>query len=294
MTRNRTASNRATRNRVTRNRKGFTLVELIVVTVLGTLVVGAALQVLITNQRAYTAQTATISGQQSTRMAVEVLFSELRELSPSGGDILAMSDNSLRVRLMRKFSVVCDATFGLTPTLTVMDSMVTVQLLSQGGANAFAAGDSVFIWADNDPDINTDDTWFVADVSGIDASATCPDGAAAMELSFVGLQAVFLNDSVGIGAPVRSYETYTFGTTTLNGDVYLGRQTGGGDMIPITGPLQPSDGFELIYRDSLGTVTTTPTDVSQIEVIVRTGSEVLGPLGEMVQDSVRVSIYTRG
>lgn len=278
---------------MTRDRRGgFTLVELIVVTVLGSIVVGAALQVLITNRRAYTAQSAAISGQQSTRMAIEVLFAELREISPSGGDILAMSSDSVRVRLMRKFSVVCETDFGIPPTLTVRDTVVGLPL--QGGANAFATSDSVFIWADNDPDIDTDDVWFSADISGVDGTATCPDGAGATELTFNGLQALFLADSVGTGAPVRSYETYTFGTTTMNGDVYLGRRRRGGDMIPVTGPLQPSNGLEFVYRDSLGAVTGTATQVSQIEVLVRTGSTVLGPLGKMVQDSVRVWIYTRG
>lgn len=270
---------------------GFTLVEILVVTVLGALVVGAALQVLITNRRAYTAQSATISGQQSTRMAVEVLFAELREISPSGGDILGMSDDTLRVRLMRKFSVVCETDFGIPPTLTVRDTLNGTWML--GGANAFAAGDSVFIWADNDPDYDTDDVWFSALVSAVD-SEDCPDGDGGTELEFGGLQALFLTDSVGIGAPVRSYQSYTFGTTTLNGDVYLGRRTGTGDMVPVTGPLEAASGLEFIYRDSLGAVTTTPTDVSQIEVVVRTGSQVLGPLGQMVQDSVNVWIYTRG
>lgn len=285
---------------MTRDRRGFTLVELLVVTVLGALVVGAALQVLITNRRAYTAQSAAISGQQSTRMAVEVLFAELREISPSGGDILAMSGSELRVRLMRKFSVVCATTFGLTTYLTVRDSLpgivngVERGVMIQGGANAFDSADSVFIWADNKPNRDDDDAWISLEVSSVDASVTCPDGAPATELSFVGVQSVFLADSVGIGAPVRSYGEYTFGTTTMNGDVYLGRRTGGGDMVPITGPLQPSDGLEFIYRDALGVVTTTPSDVSQIEVIVRTGSTVLGPLGQMVQDSVRVWVHTRG
>lgn len=272
---------------------GFTLVEILVVTVLGALVVGAALQVLITNRRAYTAQSATISGQQSTRMAVEVLFAELRELSPDGGDILAMSNNSLQVRLMRKFSVVCATDFGIPPSLTVRDTLNGVWML--GGANQFAAGDSVLIWADNDPDTENDDNWFSADVSDVDGTVTCPDGSGATQLTFSGLQTLFLADSVGIGAPVRSFQDYTFGTTTMSGDVYLGRQTGTGDMVPVTGPLEAgSSGLEFIYRDSLGAVTTTPADVSQIEVIIRTGSEVLGPLGRMVQDSVNVWIHTRG
>ncbi|MDH3424781.1 MAG: prepilin-type N-terminal cleavage/methylation domain-containing protein, partial [Gemmatimonadota bacterium] len=69
---------------MTRARAGFTLIELLVVTVLGSLVLLAALQILITNQRTYTSQNQVIAGQQSTRMALEVLFNELREVSPAG------------------------------------------------------------------------------------------------------------------------------------------------------------------------------------------------------------------
>ena len=103
----------------------------------------------------------------------------------------------------------------------------------------------------------------------------------------------FTTDSVGIGAPIRSYQEYTFGTTTMLGDVYLGRRVGSGDMIPVAGPLRDTNGLAFVYRDSLGAVTSTPADVSQIEVTVRTGSEVLNSLGEMVSDSVLVWIHTR-
>ena len=279
-----------------KKRGGFTFVEILVVTVLGSLVVGAALQVLITNRRAYTAQSATVAGQQSTRMAVEVLFAELREISPSGGDIIAMSSDSVRVRLMRKFSLVCqqiDLYGGGNPRLLVRDSLAG-QLMVLGGANAFATGDSVFIYADNDVDTEADDAWVAAEVSQVTPGLVCPDLTLATELRFGGQGALFAADSVGIGAPIRSFGAYTFGTTTMNGDVYLGRRTGGGDMVPVTGPLESGTGLEFIYRDSLGVVTADPLAVSQIEVIVRTGSEVLGPLGDMVQDSVRVWVHTRG
>ena len=105
---------------MTRNRSGFTMVELLVVSVLGSLVVGAALQVLLVNQRTYTAQTEAISGQQTTRMALDVLFNELREVSAGGGDIMAMSSDSLTLRLMRKFGFVCATNFAAQPVLNVV------------------------------------------------------------------------------------------------------------------------------------------------------------------------------
>jgi hypothetical protein len=61
----------------------------------------------------------------------------------------------------------------------------------------------------------------------------------------------------------------------------------------MAGPLAPRDGLQFVYRDRFGAVTATPTDVSQIEVTIRTGSEVLNSLGRLVQDSILVWIHTR-
>lgn len=270
---------------MTRDRKGFTLVELIVVVVLGSLVLLAALQVLITNERTYSAQNAAISGQQSTRMALEILFNELREVSPSGGDIVAMSSDSIRVRLMRKFSYVCETDpLGLGLNLTVLNFP----------GRKFDNGDSVFVFADNDERDDDDDTWIQALVTAADTTDACPqDGARATLLTFAGQNALFLTDSVGLGAPVRSYGEYTFGMTALLGDPYLGRREGSGDMIPIAGPLKAATGLEFEYRDALGAVTGTPADVRQIVVTVRTGSGVINSLGQEVSDSITAWVYTR-
>ena len=269
---------------MTRDRKGFTLVELLIVTVLGSLVMLAALQVLVTNQRTYTAQSATISGQQSTRMALEVLFNELRQVSPQGGDILMMSSDSLRVRMMRKFTRVCAISTVLgVPNLTTVDI----------GPVDFAATDSVFVFADNNERDDDDDDWIGAQVTQV-AVGVCPqDASVARILRFTGQAPLFTADSVGIGAPVRSFTSVRFGLTTLLGDVYLGRAQGTAALTPVAGPLQAGSGIQFVYRDALGAVTTTPADVRQIVVTVRSGSGVLNSLGQTVSDSITAWVYTR-
>jgi prepilin-type N-terminal cleavage/methylation domain-containing protein len=268
---------------MTRTRKGFTLIELLIVTVLGSLVLLAALQVLITNQRTYTAQSATISGQQSTRMALELLFNELRQVSPQGGDILMMSSDSLRVRMMRKFTRTCAvATVLGVPVLTTVDI----------GPVDFAVVDSVFVFADNDERNDDDDAWIRGLVSA-SVAGTCPQGGAARVLSFTGQNALFTADSVRIGAPVRSFTSVRFGLTTYNGDVYLGRAEGAAALSPVAGPLRASTGIEFAYRDSVGTVTATAANVRQIVVSVRSGSGVLNSLGQTVSDSITAWVYTR-
>ena len=73
-----------------RDRSGFTLVELMIVAVVGAMVVGATYQILLSSQRAYTIQSAQIQGRQTVRAGLDILFAELRELSRAEGDILTM------------------------------------------------------------------------------------------------------------------------------------------------------------------------------------------------------------
>jgi len=270
---------------MTRNRRGFTLVELLVVTVLGSIVLLAALQILVTNQRTYTAQNAVITGQQSTRMALEVLFNELREVSPTGGDILVMSSDSVRVRLMRKFSLVCETDFsGGNPEITVLNLP----------GRRFEANDSVFVFADNDEKDDDDDVWIRAQVTQADTTESCPqNGEPATTLRFNGQSALFTADSVGIGAPVRSHSQFTFGLTNYSGDSYLGRRERGAGMVPVVGPIRAGNGLAFEYRDALGNTTATATNVRQIVVTVRTGSGVMNSLNQEVADSITAWVYTR-
>lgn len=261
------------------------MVELLVVVVLGSLVLLAALQILISNERTYSAQNAAINGQESTRIAMDVLFDELREVSSRGGDILGMSSDSIRVRHMRKFRIVCDTSYLVQPILTVVDTL--------GGLTP-AVGDSVYIFADGNERITSDDTWILAQITAVASSLTCTDGTTAgMALTFAGQGATFAANKVGLGAPVRSFGYYTFADTTYQGDSYLARREDSGRMIPLAGPLRATGGLEFAYQDSLGAVTTNPLDVRQIVVTVRTGSGVMNSVGGEVEDSLTASIYTR-
>lgn len=270
---------------MTRNRDGFTLVELIVVSVLGVIVLSAALQVLITNQRTYTAQSATIEGQQASRMAIEVMFNELRELSPADGDIISMGPSSLQVRLMRKFGIACEVDVGPTA------SPPRIRVLDNTGDDFAVADDTVLVFADNREATGSDDKWLRVGLVDVDNTVTCL-GRPAMDLEVDTAGGLFVNDTVRVGAPVRAYQDFTYGTSLwlYPTTPYLTR-----NGTPIAGPLRypGTDGLQFIYRDALGNITTTPTDVRQIEVRIRTGERVMGPGGDMVSDSLDTWIYTR-
>jgi hypothetical protein len=186
--------------------------------------------------------------------------------------------------MMRKFTRTCAVNTVLgVPILTTVDI----------GPVDFAVGDSVFVFADNNERDDDDDDWIRAQVTAV-LAGTCPqDGSAARLISFTGQGGLFTADSVRVGAPVRSYTTVRFGLTTLYGDVYLGRAEGNAALSPVAGPLRATTGIQFIYRDALGAVTTTPANVRQIVVTVRSGSGVLNSLGQTVSDSITAWVYTR-
>lgn len=284
-----------------RPRHGFTLIELLVVTVLGSVTLLAIMSVLINTQRTFTANGATIEGQQTTRIAAQVMFAEMRQASPRGGDIIAIASDSVRLGMMRKFAYACDVDItGTDPVVTVLDTLFgrangNVDMVpTMFGANAFTAGDTAMVFADNDTGVDSDDVWLALRVTAVDGTATCPQASeGGTALTFGGQMAAFLADDVYQGAPLRSRLYYTFADTVIGSDAYLARREGNGAMVPLAGPIQASNGLEFVYLDSLGVVTTTIADIRQIEVTLRTGSEVLNSLGELVADSITTRIYTR-
>jgi prepilin-type N-terminal cleavage/methylation domain-containing protein len=261
------------------DRRGFTLVELMIVAVVGAMVVGATYQIMLSSQRALTIQTAQIQGQQTVRAGLDILFSELRELSRAEGDILNMGPDRIQIRAMRAFGLVC----GVDPS----GSPVRVQKIGR----FFVGGDSIMVLADNDPDIATDDTILSGVVSSIDSTQTCSGADTAQSLTVPDLVSAMANDTVRIGAPVRAFTVYTYGLYTLGGEYYLARRSGA-TTARLVGPLS-SNGVSFVYTDSFGNVTTNPRSVAQIEVTLRSESKVLDPRGRPVADSLTTAIYLR-
>ena len=173
------------------DRGGFTLVELLIVAVLGVIVVGATYQMILTSQRAYTTQTAQLQGQQTVRAGIDILFAELRELSGVEGDILEMSPDRIEIRAMRAFGLVCD----VNPT----GSPIRVKKIGR----YFQSGDSIVVFADNDPDVASDDTILSGAVASVTAGETCTGTDIAQSLAVPDLVTALVNDTVRLGAPVR-------------------------------------------------------------------------------------------
>lgn len=262
-------------------RRGFTLVELLVVVVLGGLMVLTVYQVLITNSRTYTVNNAQIQGQQSLRAGLDVLFSELREVSTDEGDLLAMGVDSVTIRTPRAFGLVCATDFSVSPPRVTAHRIGPV----------VEAGDSIFIFADNIPDRASDDVWLTRVVQSVDSTATC-GGSLAQRLTVPNLAST--GDTVRAGAPIRAFLTYTYGLHVFAGESYLARRIStSGTPDPLVGPLLPNRGVTFRYLDSVGAVTTVAADVAQIEVTLRYQSEVMDSRNQLVRDSIVARVYPR-
>jgi prepilin-type N-terminal cleavage/methylation domain-containing protein len=262
-------------------RSGFTLVELLVVTVLGGLLLMSILQTLISNQRTYSAQGAKIQGQQTLRSAADVLFNELREVSAQGGDIVSMTSSQITVRSMRKFGLVCQLSTASPPVLRVTQVGEWMEV-----------GDSAFVFADNNTSLAADDAWISARITAVDTTATCGT-LKAQDLSFAGQAARFTADSVRVGGPVRTFVQFGYGLMSYNGATYLGRTDASGTTSPLVGPLDGSAGLRFAYLDSLGSATVVSTDVRQIQLVLKTASPIRNVHGEMVSDSMSALVFTR-
>lgn len=262
------------------DRRGFTIIELLIVAVLGAFVVGVTYQVLLTNQRIYAMQNAKTQSQQDIRASMNVLFGELRELSMRESDILAMTPNRLTIRAGRTFGLVCSVNSSGSP--------LRVKQMGKW----FEVGDSVFVLAENDILRVLDDTILSGVLTVVDTTLTCPGGNPAQLVSVPALvTAALAADTVRPGAPMRAYTTYVYGMFALSGQNFFARQSSS-TIDPLVGPL-PAAGVGFVYLDSLGVVTTNRAAVAQIEVTIRTVSKVRNDMGELLRDSLTTRIHLR-
>lgn len=270
------------RTRGDASRAGFSLVELTIVVLLGTLLVAASYQVLVTNQRTYTVNSARIQAQQTVRSGLYVLTSEFREVSAAGGDILALDDDTLRVRAMRGAGIVC--------LLDIPGNRMMISPMGRGLSSA----DSIYLFADNGVDRRDDDVWLRGSVGTVAPDATCPNGpTGAQTVALPGWNSALNANTVRIGAPVRSFRHYTYGAMVFDGETYLGRVSPGLAAQPLVGPLRAGTGLLFTYFDSLDADTDVPADVRRIRVTLRTPETAQGTSGHPVADSVTAWIYTR-
>lgn len=268
-----------------RSTAGFTVVELLVVVVIGALVLGAAYQVLAVQERSYRQQGAVMTTQQTIRGALEVLEAELREVSASGGDLVSISPTQVTFRAYRSVGFICG----------LHQASQEIVVVRPPGSRPFAAGDALFYFIEGNRNTGADDDWSSVGISQVGASPVACDSpwsgtGDVLDVSF------FAWGSVVLGAPVRTFEQFTYGLFQIDGEWVLARQ-GASDPspIPLIGPLAPNpNGVQFVYLDANGVTTTDPTQVSRVQITVRGRTEGTGMPGKThYTDELTTQLFLR-
>lgn len=273
---------------------GFTVVEMLIVMVLGGILLAAVYQTLRTQQQSYAHHSARIDTQRTTRTALAVLQAELREVSAAAGDLTLAHAESVSVRLPRKFAIACSP--------DAPGQKVDVWNLGPD----FETGDSIRVFAEGEPLARSDDAWRIMKLGSIGtvSSGACVDAWPSEPVLRFNLP----DDDdklldVRQGAPIRAFVRYTYGVYEMGGDGWmLGRHAPDSAAVALVGPVAPpaEHGLAFSYFDASGTELTPPLDaatratVNRIQVTVRAREPAPAGVasGEYV-DSLTTDVYLR-
>lgn len=239
--------------------RGFTLIEIMVALVIFSVVATVLTRLIITSQRVTTSQVVRANLQSNLRVGSMVVPNELRMLNQADStDILDVSDTSITYRAMRGYYVLCEA-------ITSGTSIKMTRYLPSAFAFDYrlpAAGDSLFLFYENDTLKMTDDKWHRVKVNSV-AASTCGAGAwntktaltVTLNAAVPGTLALYLP-----GAPIRTYEITKLSLMTSGSQKWLGMcvvtSAGACSLEPVVGPLAPTNGFKITRYDSSGTAVT--------------------------------------
>ena len=279
-------------------RDGFTLVELLVVAVIGSIVLASIYQTLVIQEKSVRQSYAIVGTQQNVRTAIQVLTSDLREISATDADITQADSLSITYRALRKAGVICDSD-------TISGGWVTVAYWG----DAFVSPDSVLVYADGpNPTSAADDRWLPVQVNGTAASTDCagnPISPNVQRLTFNPALTLLVRP----GGIIRSFVPVRYRIANNGNEGQLERAEGtditSGVYTPLVEDLSTiaNQGLRFRYWDSArvamtGTNLTFQANrntIARIQVKVR-GSAIGGTTGNNREftDSLVSNIYLRG
>jgi prepilin-type N-terminal cleavage/methylation domain-containing protein len=250
-------------------RHGFTLIELMVVMVLLSVVVGGLIKVIAGQQRFYRSAGDLMESRSQIRQAISLLPTDLRGMSTVGSDILSASDTSIQFRATIGASAVCTANAGARTFNFPPNTLSSGQVISAGRVVA-TAGDFLAVYDDGASPGRSDDTWVVYTIRDVQMPvATCPgtpfvSAADQLRQGYVITVVEPISVTIVQGAPARilrqvEYRLYRAG----DGKSYLGYiECPGGACTaiqPVSGPYRDyvgagnaNNGLQIQYFDSLG------------------------------------------
>lgn len=211
-----------------RSRPGFTLIELLITMVMFSIVGGAIISVLNSQQRFARAASAIGASRTQLQTANMLLPSELRMLSPTDKDLLEITASSIRMQSTIATGVVCNRA-GHVLTIEPAGALASFLFLP-------VAGDSAFIWDDQGAAAG-DDTWR-SSAAGNPAyaitavgSGTCAAPVTSGMPAATGTYTITINSAstplwatVARGAPIRITRQVRYGLyqSAADGQWYLG------------------------------------------------------------------------
>jgi prepilin-type N-terminal cleavage/methylation domain-containing protein len=270
-------------------RQGFTLVELLMVVLIGSVLMSAAFKVMSVQEATNRQQQAIVGVEQNLRMALAVLTNDLRETSATGGDIINADSISIRYRVLRKAGVICTRDYGGNPAWMIVGTF----------GQAFAANDSIAFFVEGaNKTTSLDDTTRISRISSTQAG-TCTGNPIGNVLRInVPNGAAVSTDTGGL---VRSFVDAGYRLVNAGSKASLFRIESP-DSVAIVDSLLTvaSGGLRLRYYDASGTQITPSTaalrkTIMRIEVKVG-ASMVGGQTGarRLFTDSLKAQVFLRG
>jgi prepilin-type N-terminal cleavage/methylation domain-containing protein len=252
-------------------RPGFSLIELLIAMLVGSVVMAAVISLFIGQNRGLSQQRELSDTWLTLRSGVEVLAYDLRQASASGGDLRNLTSSSFEVRGRRGSGVAC-AKVGYTYYLT-------------DASGTFASGDSLMLAT-----VETTPVWRNLRIAT--AATLTSDTACAQAGNRATVRVAFASGAdttnVQIGSLMQPFTWTAYNLLTSGGRPWLGANGS-----PVTGPLT-SSGLSLTFYTSAGATTTTPANVTAVRMTLR--GESFGRSSssrQRLQDTVSIRITLR-
>jgi Tfp pilus assembly protein PilW len=267
------------RDAVWQSRPGISLVELLLATVLGSVVMIGVLTMFIAENQRLSLQRELSDAWLTLRSATELLAYDLRQASATGGDLTALTDTSFTIRARRGAGVICRKATNL-PTYAI----------TAASGEAPVAGDSVQVMS-----VQSSPVWknLRVTVSGTPASLAV---ANCVTPSVIPSQALTLavgdTANLTVGSPLHVFRSTQYGIMTSAGRRWLGRRVSGGSWEVLAGPLR-TDGFRITYYNAAGAATTTASTVVAARITLRSESYGRTNQRNVLQDTMSLRIQLR-
>lgn len=264
---------------------GHSFIEVVLALSVASVVLASLAAVLVRQHRYYAAQLQLAATRDAARLAAQVLSAELRALSTAGGDLYAISADSVALR----------SSTGLGVTCGVGGDRISLRRVT--GSFGDSESDSVLVFRDGDPGTALEDEWVALETRAVrgGGAGRCPDGRTPeLELAVGGSLA-----GVTVGAPVRGFRPYVYKLYLgRDGRWWLGQRLRRGRLQPLAGPFASPDsgGLRLEYLNAAGVWTGDPREVVQVRLSVKARSHVPIPGAggaDFIHDSLTVSVHLR-